>query len=96
LTFNIPLDLLPGFLFADMEVACDAGTIEIKADGNNVLVRLPFFKTAFKILTMLGGRNSSAEFLKTVDQAFKRVDITLFWQNTHFAILVSKAKPLIL
>ena len=88
-----PHRFAPIDLFADLEVVCDAGTIEVKADGKNVFVRLPSLRSAYIILTMLGGRGSSADFLKTLDQAFKHAGITLFWQNTHFAILGSKAKP---
>ena len=46
--------LAPIDLFADLKVACDAGTLEIKANGSNVFVRLPSFRSAYTILTMLG------------------------------------------
>ena len=83
-------------LFADLEITCGAGKIVVKADGNNVFFRLPSFKTAYAILTILGRRAGSADFLTTVDQVFKHFGITLFWQNTYFAILGSKSKPYLL
>lgn len=83
----------PVDIFADLKVTFVAGTIEIKADGNKVFIRLPSLRAALILLTLTDGKSSFADIAKAFDQALKRVDVTLFWQNHHFAILGSKAKP---
>jgi len=83
-------------LFASLTVSCNLGNIGIKADGNNIIIRLPSLRAAFMVLTLLEGGRSFAETMQVVDQALKQADLTLFWQNHHFAILGSKAKPYLL
>ncbi len=91
--------LNPIDLFADLKLTCDAGTIDIKADGKRIFIRLPSLLTSFKVLRkvlrMFAPRDDFSNILKAADQILTRVDITLFWQNRHFGILGSKANPIL-
>ncbi len=87
--------LNPIDLFADLKLTCDAGTIDIKADGKRIFIRLPSLLASFKILRMFAPRDDFSNILKAADQVLKRVDVTLFWQNRHFGILGSKANPIL-
>lgn len=90
-------DLLdPIDLFADLKMTCDAGTIDIKADGREIFIRLPSLLASFKILRMFAPRDDFSNILKAADQVLTRVDVTLFWQNRHFGILGSEAKPILM
>ena len=87
--------LNPIDLFADLKLTCDAGTIDIKADGKRIFIRMPSLLASFKILRMFAPRDDFSNILKAADQVLKRVDVTLFWQNRHFGILGSKANPIL-
>ena len=80
-------------IFADLKITSLAGTIEIKADGNKAFIHLPSLRATRMLLTLTDGNSRFADIAKAFDQALKQVDVTLFWQNHHFAILGSKAKP---
>ena len=93
---NKPNNVFPIDLFADLELSCETATIDIKADGDSIIIRLSSPKDAFKLLTLLEGGRNFAENMRTVDRALAQADVTLFWHNRHFAILGSKAKPYLL
>ena len=88
--------ITPIDMFADLELSSKAATININADGDRVIVRLSSLQSVFKLLTMFDGRKNFAETIKMIDRVLAQADITLFWQNHHFAILGSKSKPYLL
>jgi hypothetical protein len=72
----------------------DSGTIAIKADDGSIFVSFSSLRVAFTFLRMFVGSNSFPDILKTIDQALKQMDITIFWQSKRIGILGSKGKPI--
>lgn len=89
---SYPIDL-----YADLRLICDAGSLDIRAhDGRAVFLHFSSLRVAFAFLRMLKGIDSFSGVLKTVDQALKRVDVTLFWQSSRLPILGTNTKPFLL
>lgn len=83
-------------LFANLSISCAVGAIDIKANGNSIIVRPSTLRAAFRFLAILDGTYGVVETLKLADQTLKRAGITFFWHSNHFAVLGTKAKPHIL
>ncbi|MDH3723191.1 MAG: hypothetical protein OER74_16970 [Desulfobacteraceae bacterium] len=91
--YNNIRSFAPIHVNADLRVTCETGTIDITADGKEILVHFSSLRVAIKLLRMLSVKDCFADTLKTVDQALKRMDVTLFWQSSLFGILGSKGRP---
>ena len=76
----------------NLSLVCDAGTLEISAQGSELRVRFSSLKTIFELLRTL----RKITGLKSIDLAMKKIDVTLYWGNSQFGILGSKGNRVLL
>ena len=76
----------------DLNLACNAGFVKIRAHGSEVRVRFSTLKTIFELLRTL----REVPGLKSIDLALKRIDVTLYWGNSRFGILGSNGNRILL
>ena len=84
------------YISAALNISCAAADIEVKADGKCIYVCFPSIRSAFSAYKLLRSQGISADFLTLVNKTLQTVEITVFIQNRHFAILGAKANPLLL
>ena len=77
---------------SDLNLACDAGVLEIRAQGREVRVRFSSLKIVFVMLKSL----RKVSVLKSIDLALKKVDVTLYWGDSRFGILGSNGNRFLL
>ena len=77
---------------ADLKLACDEGSLEVRADGNAVRVGFSSLKAIFELIRTV----RVVTDLKSIDLALKRIDVTLYWGYSRFGILGSKGNRTLL